>query len=96
MIEQGVNGISRGCLVRLLSHFMPLHQTVFDRNPRLEGWIRSWCTGATQADQFITLSPEGWFERGHDIVGRDKNSNGVWMPHYENGELFLDASTRSS
>ena len=28
------------------------------------------------------LSPEQWFDRGHNIAGGSKNFEGIWMPNY--------------
>ena len=31
------------------------------------------------------LTPEGWFERGHDFFGSRRNCDGVWIPAYKTG-----------
>ena len=70
MIEQGTDGVSRGFLAQgimagepMLS-FIPIHLTAFERSPLLETWVRSW-----SASEALSLSPDDWFEEGHDIAG---------------------------
>ena len=93
MIAQGVDGLSRGCLSEgvmrgePISGFIPLHLNAFERCSLVENWLRGWCE-LPGDDPFLSLTPEGWFERGHDIVGGAKNSDGVWMPEYKSGNYF--------
>jgi hypothetical protein len=70
MIKEGTNGVSRGQLREgvtagesMLS-FIPSKEDPLDRAPRFKSWIKSW-TG--ELAEF--LSPEGWFERGHNNPG---------------------------
>jgi len=69
MIAQGGDGLSRsdlnaGVLAgKPMLEYLPLHQGALERCPTLERWIRSWMGGEP-----ISLSPEDWFIRGHDIV----------------------------
>ena len=75
MIEQGTDGVSRGFLAQgimagesMLS-FIPFHLTAFDRSSNVEPWVKSWCGAGA-----ISLTPDGWFEEGHDIAGWHKAS----------------------
>ena len=88
MIAQGTDGLSRGDLNEgvmrgdgILS-FVPLHLSALERQPKLEGWIRSFVLPARLREEVIFLNHEGWFERAHDIVGGAKNGDGVWIPEY--------------
>ena len=89
MIAQGADGLSRGNLTEgvmggwQMGDFVPLHQGALERNQDLEGWIRSWCDSSKQKAE--VLEPEGWFEKGHDLVGGTTNSDGMWVPEYRNG-----------
>lgn len=74
MIAQGTDGCSRGMLMEgvmagedMLS-FVDLGRSAVERHPPLLDWIRSW----TGQEALAPLSPEGWFEEGHGIVGGDK------------------------
>ena len=49
--------------------------------------LRSWCEQPGD-EQFLALTPEGWFERGHDIIGGAKNGDGVWLPEYKSGNYL--------
>lgn len=68
MIAEGGDGVSRGLLNKgamagkdiLL--FIPLHLTALEHSPDLLLWSKSWATGNLTA-----LTPEDWFELGHDI-----------------------------
>ena len=89
MIEQGSDGLSRGNLTEgvmggwKMSDFVPLHLNAFERSGKLEGWIRSWLDNNKVKAEI--LKPEGWFERGHDLDGGEKNCDGMWIPKYKDG-----------
>ena len=89
MIAQGADGLSRGNLTEgvmgewSMGDFVPLHLGALERSKELEGWIRSWCDSSKHKAE--VLKPEGWFERGHDLVGGTTNSDGMWVPEYRNG-----------
>ena len=89
MIEQGSDGLSRGNLTEgvmggwKMSDFVPLHLNAFERSEKLEGWIRSWLDNNKVKAEI--LKPEGWFERGHDLDGGEKNCDGMWIPKYKDG-----------
>jgi hypothetical protein len=55
--------------------FIPLHLTALQRSPTLQEWIRSWL-----GQQAEFLSPDDWFERGHDVSGGSKDVKGFWRP----------------
>jgi hypothetical protein len=67
---QGTDGVSRGQLKKgvLVGKdmlcFIPFHLFAVQRSPKVEPWIRSWLREESEL-----LQPEGWFERGHDILG---------------------------
>ena len=88
MIAQGTDGLSRGEMYEgvmngqpMLS-FVPLHIGAVDRSPALLDWINSWAKEVRNED-LILLDPEGWFERGHDLVGGDRQRDGFWRPKYQ-------------
>ena len=92
MIAQGTDGCSRGSLMEgvmagedMLS-FVPLGQSAVERCPRLLEWVRDW----SGRPSLNCLTPEGWFEEGHGIVGGALDHNNVWMPtHGKGGRMFL-------
>jgi hypothetical protein len=92
MIAQGTDGASRGSLMEgvmagqdMLS-FVDLAKTSVERHPPLLDWVRSW----TGIDSLEPLTPEGWFEEGHGIVGGQEDKHGVWIPkHCGSNKLFL-------
>ena len=89
MIKQGSDGLSRGDLYegvmsgKPMLYYIPLADSALDRAPRLLPWIQSWFAGF--GSDLEVLDKEGWFERGHDIVGGTVNSDGVWLPRYQAG-----------
>ena len=92
MIAQGTDRCSRGQLMEgvmagkdMLS-FVDLAKSAIDRHPPLLDWIRSW----TCIDDLAPLTPEGWFEEGHGIVGGENDRHGVWIPkHGPSNKMFL-------
>ena len=74
MIAQGTDGLSRGEMYegvmngQSMLSFVPLHLGAVDRSPGLKEWINSWARRVRDEDLTL-LTPEDWFERGHDIVG---------------------------
>ena len=66
--------------------FVDLDKSAIERFPPLLDWIRDW----TGNGKLNPLTPEGWFEEGHGIVGGKKDANGVWIPeHGPKGQTFL-------
>ena len=86
MIAQGTDGVSRGNLSegvmsgKPMAEFLPFHLSALDRAPALLPWVRSW-----MGNELEVLTPEGWFERGHDFDGSQKNCDGYWMPGLRSG-----------
>jgi hypothetical protein len=70
MEGQGTDGVSRGQLKegvtagKEMLSFIPFHFGAIQRSPAVEPWIRSWLGPSAEV-----LTPTGWFERGHDILG---------------------------
>ena len=90
MIAQGTDGLSRGNLNEgvmggsdMLS-FIPLSKSALDVSPMLDQWIKSWWR-----EKLELLSPEGWFNRGHDLTREGfKNDDGIWFLHYKTREFL--------
>jgi hypothetical protein len=86
MIKEGTNGVSRGQLREgvtageLMLLFIPSKEDPLDRTPRLKSWIKSWT-----AESAEFLSPEGWFERGHNHRGGSEDAKGFWRPRIVKG-----------
>eukprot|EP00957_Ditylum_brightwellii_P003790 287897-Ditylum_brightwellii.AAC.1 len=78
-VSQGVldEGMMRG--EEMLS-FVPLHLLAREASPTLEDWIRTW---APREVEF--LSPNDWFECGHDVEGGAYDRNGLWYSHLKTG-----------
>ena len=92
MIAQGTDGCSRGSLMEGVMAgedmlmFVDLATPATDRYPPLLDWVRLW----TNLPGLGPLSPEGWFEEGHGIVGGVPDQNKVWIPTHEAaGKLHL-------
>ena len=62
--------------------FVPLHISAVDRSLALLDWVNSWAKEVRNED-LILLDSEGWFERGHDLVGGDHQMDGFWRPRYQ-------------
>jgi hypothetical protein len=81
MIEQGTDGISSGFLGggvmagEAMSSFIPIHLGAVECHPVVADWIKSWST-----DLLIELSPMGWFEAGHNIMGWEQGQAGFFRP----------------
>jgi len=92
MISQGTDGCSRGSLMEgvMAGHdmlsYVDLDKSAIERSPTLLDWIRKW----TDQSALEPLTPEGWFEEGHGIVGGDYDKHGVWIPAHEpKGKMHL-------
>ena len=91
MIVQGTDGLSRGDLGEGIMNggnmlsYIPLHLNAIERAPGLKQWIESWLSPNEEGEEISFLNYEGWFERGHDIVGGKSNLDGVWIPEYRRG-----------
>jgi hypothetical protein len=79
MKAQGTDGVSRGQLKEGVSTgqdmlpFILFHLSSIQRSPAVLSWVRSWL-----GEKAELLSPEGWFERGHCILGGKMDSKGFW------------------
>ena len=88
MIAQGTDGLSRGDLNEgvmkgdPLTSFIPLHRSAMDRQPELKTWVKTFVLPAKSGEEIIFLDYEGWFEKGHDIIGGERNEDNIWMPKY--------------
>ena len=92
MIAQRTDGCYRVSLLvgGMAEHDMlsvvDLAQTAIERHPPLLDWIREW-TGQPTLEP---LTPEGWFEECHGIIGGDDDRNGVSIPdHGPANKMFL-------
>lgn len=93
MIQQGTDGLSRGCLMEgvmkgesILS-FIPLHQTAIERSRSLVEWLQE--TYDEQGRSMLTvLEAVDWFVKGQDIIGGVRNVDGCWVPEYGTGQFI--------
>jgi hypothetical protein len=103
MIEQGTDGVSRGCMKEGVAAsgqgmltYIPLHLSATQRNPGLTTWLRTWIR-----TPFEILTPEGWYERGHGLCGgyRDelnfwygikKPGTFIWCPPHAAAEVAME------
>ena len=92
MIEQGTDGLSRGISYEGLLgsrynflNYLPLHESAITRSSALLTWLQSWSSSHMEV-----LSPEGWFERGHDIYEWEKNEANLWKPIIKSGFYVWD------
>jgi hypothetical protein len=89
MIAQGTDGVSRGNLAEgvmagvPMANFLPFHLSAVERSDGLLDWVHSWL--GTDCE---LLSPEDWYERGHDFDGGRRNTDGVWMPAVRSGTFI--------
>ncbi len=90
MIEQGSDGLSRGNFTegsmrgKSIYDFIPIAKTAAQRSDGLMDWIRDW-TGEKDLE---FLDPEGWFDRGHDLLpDGDRNAEGHWIPAISPGKF---------
>jgi hypothetical protein len=88
MQAQGTDGVSRGQLTEGVMNghsmfaFLPMHETALERYPLLKVWIVD-----TIGHDLTFLSPDGWFERGHDHIGEGKIGwDGHWRPTLRTGK----------
>jgi hypothetical protein len=92
MIVQGMDGCSRRLLMEgvmagaNMLTFVDLARRGVDRHPALLDWLRTW----TLSPLLVPLTPDGWFEEGHGITGREMDSRVVWIPrHCMKGRIYL-------
>jgi hypothetical protein len=89
MRAQGTDGVSRGQLKEGVSagksmlSFIPLHLDAIERSPAVEPWLKSWL-----GEDAEVLTPEGWFERGHDLLGGKYDAKGFWRHSTKKGTFI--------
>ena len=67
-------------------YFVDLGKSAVERHPPLMDWVRDW----TGREELAPLTPEGWFEEGHGIIGGSLDRRGVWIPeHGPSNEMFV-------
>jgi hypothetical protein len=92
MIVQGTDGLSRGCLTdgvmegKEMTSFVPLHLSAVERSDSLLAWLQ-FGSGSSRDQRLEVLTPEEWYEKGHDIAGGTPNCDGVWTPTYRYGNF---------
>lgn len=90
MIVQGTDGLSRGVLSEGvmggndMNSFVPLHLAATQRSEGLLKWLKE-CCDPPGRQGFELLSVDDWFEKGHDVIGGDRNEDGVWIPKTATG-----------
>jgi hypothetical protein len=92
MIAQGTDGCLRGSLIEgvmvgadMLT-FVDLASGSIDHQPPLLELVCSWL-GHPGLKAF---TPEGWFEKGHEISGGKLDEQKVWIPqHCKKDQMFL-------
>jgi hypothetical protein len=62
--------------------FIPFHLSALQRSPSVEVWLKSW-----MGEDAEVLSPEGWFERGHDLLGGQYDKKGFWRHKIKTGKF---------
>ena len=82
MIEQGTDGLSRGILYEGLLgarynflHYLPLDKSSMERSPMIRNWLKTWLPSYAEI-----LTPNDWFEKGHDISNWNKGDDNLWRP----------------
>jgi hypothetical protein len=89
MKGRGTNSVSCGRLKEGVSvgqdmlTFIPFHLSTVQREPKVETWIQTWLEIIAEL-----LTPEGWFERGHDILGGKHDQEGFWRYEYKPGSFI--------
>ena len=69
-----------------MMNFVNLVKTAVECYPPVLEWFRA----LTKKDDIVPLTPKGWFEEEHGIVGGSLDRQGVWVPTYgPTNELFL-------
>jgi len=82
MMAQGTDGLSRGDVCesvmagQAMLHYIPLHLSALDRQPRLLPWIQEW----SGCPSLSPLTPEEWYDKGHGHCGGQYTARGLWMP----------------
>ena len=96
MIEQGVDGLSRGDLDsgvmigKRMLEYVPLHQTVTSRQPRINVWVESWLPG--DRTKLFWMSPEDWFDKAFSLKD---GSTMVWCPAPAAADVAVEQMAKS-
>jgi hypothetical protein len=94
MKDQGTDGLLRGDLLEGVMkgndfhNYISIHRSACERSPDLAAWLEEMFG---DSDPLEFLSPNDWFERGHDIAGWERErppewsvlSSGLWYPKLE-------------
>ena len=89
MIAQGGDGLSRGALNEGVMRgddflsFIPFHLSAIEREQKLIKWVCDLTKGENYHTIFLT--PDDWFERGHDIDGWAIGLDAMWRPIIKSG-----------
>jgi hypothetical protein len=101
MKDQGTDGLSRGDLLEGVMkgndflNYIPIHRSACERSLALTSWLKEMFE---DKEKLEFLSPNDWFERGHDIAGWERErppgwsilSPGFWYPKLESGCYLWD------
>ena len=63
--------------------FVPYNLHALERSENLLAWIRSWFGNESEL-----LTPNDWFERGHDLEGGRYNKQGYWLHGIKEGKFI--------
>lgn len=89
MIAQGTDGVSRGSLNQGVTTgspmllFCPWNKSAFDVQPNLLTWLRN-----NMWSDLEPLTPEDWYERGHDLNGGYYDTKGFWRNNIKKGKYI--------
>jgi hypothetical protein len=98
MIAQGTDGCSIGSLMegvmtgKDMLTFVDLALNAVQRHPPILDWVRIWMNHP----DLVALTPEGWYEEGHGIMGGVLDKHKVWIldPHaWKEGSTILVDTT---
>ena len=68
---------------RSMKEFIPICTRASDAQDNLASWIESWLV--PEGESLEVLKPEGWYQKGHDIIGFTKNCDDFDIPVYKKG-----------
>jgi hypothetical protein len=60
--------------------FVQFLLSAVDRSPEIHNWVQSWA-----GEDVLLLKTAGWFERGHDLVGGNTQTDRFWIPEFKHG-----------
>jgi hypothetical protein len=89
MKAQGTDGVSRGQLTEGVMNgesmfaFLPMHESALQQSALVKNWLKD-----TVGKDVTFLTPDGWFERGHDHIYSPKVGwDGHWRPTLRSGKF---------